>query len=287
MTSTVVATIPGGYPTNGVRCHQVRLRELTGEDQIFLIDTVGNLPPAQWTTEVLHRCISGVEQREGVSREQVRSLSVGDREALLLQLRLLSLGDRLDCVLSCPSPECQKKLGLELSTADLLRSAPPMQAHTLDVQLKDGAATCSVRLRLVTGQDQEAVVELARNDHRAAADVLLRRCVEKAVSNDMAMDELPSAISRQLGELMSELDPQAEMRMNVTCSECGRGFDALFDVASYLFLELQAGMRNLLHEVHLLAYHYHWSLAEILGMSARTRHRFLLLLEAELAGAGG
>jgi len=287
MIGTLVATIPGGYRVNGVRCHQVRLRELTGEDQIFLIDTVGQLPPAQWTTEVLHRCIAGLERGEGVSREQVRSLSVGDREALLLQLRWLSLGDPLACVLNCPTPECQEKLDLELRTSDLLQSALPVQVDAHEVQLKDGDATCSVRFRLVTGQDQEAVVELARSDHRAAADVLLRRCVESVVSTGAAIEELRSAMREQLSDLMSELDPQAEVRLNVTCSACGRAFEALFDVASYLFRELQVGMRNLLHEVHLLAYHYHWGLAEILGMSARTRHQFLRLLEAELAGAGG
>src|SRR5439155_18462964 len=170
---------------------------------------------------------------------------------------------------------------------DLLQSAPHIEVDAHDVQLKDGDATCSVRFRLVTGQDQEAVVELARNDQQAAADVLLRRCVEGTVGTGTTIGELPPAMTEQLGELMSELDPQAEVRLSVTCSACGRVFDALFDVASYLFHELQAGMRNLLHEVHLLAYHYHWSQAEILGMSARTRRRFLRLLEAELAGADG
>jgi len=285
MVLAVVATIPGGYHVNGSRCHQVRLRELTGEDHIFLLDTVGTLPPALWTTEVLHRCLSGVDGVEDVSREQVRSLNVGDREALLLQLRRLSLGDRLDCVLNCPSPECQEKLDLELRADELLQSVPPRVGEAHYVKLKDGDATCTVRFRLVTGEDQEAVVELARHDHRAAADVLLRRCVESVVSTGEAIVELPSAMKEQLGELMSELDPHAEVRLNVTCSACGRAFEALFDVASYLFHEMQAGMQNLLHEVHLLAYHYHWSLAEILGMSGRTRHQFLRLLEAELAGA--
>jgi phage FluMu protein gp41 len=287
MIRTVVATIPGGYRVNGDRCHQVRLRELTGQDQIFLIDAVGQLPPAQWTTEVLHRCLSGLDGEEGLSREQVRSLNVGDREALLLQLRQLSLGDRLDCVLNCPSTECQEKLDLELRADDLLQSVPPMWADAHEAQLRDGDATCSVRFRLVTGEDQEAVVELARHDHGAAGDVLLRRCVESVGGSGTAIEEIPSALREQLGELMSELDPQAEVRLSVTCSACGRAFDALFDVASYLFHELQAGMRNLLQEVHLLAYHYHWGLAEILRLSARTRHRFLRLLEAEFAGASG
>jgi len=287
MIRTVVATIPGGYRVNGARCHQVRLRELTGQDQIFLGDAAGQLPSAQWTTEVLHRCLSGLDGAEGVNREQIRSLNVGDREALLLQLRQLSFGNRFDCVVSCPFPDCQEKLDLELRAGELLQSVAPRQMDVHEAQLKDGETTCTVRFRLATGDDQEAVIELARRDYLAAGDVLLRRCVDRVGGSGTVVEEMPSALKEQLGERMSELDPQAEVRLKVTCSACGRVFDALFDVASYLLHELQAGMRNLLHEVHLLAYHYHWGLAEILGMSARTRHQFLRLLEAELAGASG
>jgi len=41
-------------------------------------------------------------------------------------------------------------------------------------------------------------------------------------------------------------------------------------------------MHHLYREVHLLAYHYHWSATEILRMSAEKRRKFLRLLEEEL-----
>jgi hypothetical protein len=81
---------------------------------------------------------------------------------------------------------------------------------------------------------------------------------------------------------MAELDPQAEITLHLACPVCGAAFSAIFDTASYLIQELEAGVRHFYHEVHLLAYHYHWSATEILGMSIGKRRKFLRLLEEEL-----
>src|SRR4051794_29978680 len=118
MTSSVVATLPGGRWVHGACCREAQLRELTGEDQTCLAEEARALPPAQWTTEVLARCVTALGSGEPVTRETVRSLTVGDREALLLHLRCLTAGDRLQCVLTCPSPGCEEKLDLELKAAD-------------------------------------------------------------------------------------------------------------------------------------------------------------------------
>jgi hypothetical protein len=81
---------------------------------------------------------------------------------------------------------------------------------------------------------------------------------------------------------MAALDPQAEITLTLVCPACGAAFSTNFDTASYFIQELKAGMRSLYREVHSLAYHYHWSPTEILGMSAEMRRKFLVLLEEEL-----
>src|SRR5262249_11216192 len=137
-----------------------------------------------------------------------------------------------------------------------------------EVWVRDGDAAYRVRFRLPTGFDQEAAAALARTDLGAAVDLLLRRCVASVVATDGApIEEFPAALRDQLPAMMAELDSQAEINLRITCAACGGAFAAVFDTANYLFQELQAGMRHLDHEVHLLAYHYHWSPSEILGMS--------------------
>ena len=127
--STVV-TIPHGYLTDGILRHEVCLRELRGEDIVFLSDECHGLIPAQWTTEVLMRCVT----RLGPGRPtyaEVRSLTLGDREALLLHLRRLTWGEHLRCVLTCPLPGCHEKLDLDLRVGDTLDAAIILSSETL------------------------------------------------------------------------------------------------------------------------------------------------------------
>jgi predicted RNA-binding Zn-ribbon protein involved in translation (DUF1610 family) len=286
MIGSVAATIPGGHWINGACCREAQLRPLTGADQAFLLEQGGSLLPAQWTTEVLARCVTRLSSGEPVTRDTMRALTVGDREALLLHLRRLTAGDRMQCVLACPA--CGEKLDLELKATDLLVPAcgEPQERH--ETWVRAGDAACRIVFRLPTGADQEAAASLARTDVDAAADLLLHRCVESVVDADGSpVQELPAAVREQLPARMAELDAQAELTLRLTCPACSGMFTTIFDVASFLFQEIQADLRHLDHEVHLLAYHYHWSPSDILGLSTRQRRRYLELLDAELARGAG
>ena len=126
MTGSIEVALAGGVWVSGA-CHRdVELRPLTGADQLALMEDAASLPPAQWTTEALMRCLTRISSGERVTREAVRSLTVGDREALLLHLRRLTTGDRLPCVVTCPSAGCEHALEFELSVTDLL--LPPAGA---------------------------------------------------------------------------------------------------------------------------------------------------------------
>jgi hypothetical protein len=284
MTPSVIIRLPGGFNANGEHWREAHLRALTAEDQLFLAEECHGLMPAQWATEALTRCVTRLGPHESVNQDVVRALSVGDREALLIHLRRLTAGDRISCVLTCVAPACGEKLELDLNAADLLLEAyaDPPQHHELRIARDDGDATV-VRFRLPNGFDQEAAALLARTDVAAAIDLLLHRCTQSAtVADGSEARELAGSVGASLSARMAELDPQAEIVLRVTCPACARTFSAVFDAAAYLAQEIQHAVRRLYHEIHLLAYHYHWSAAEILRMSARTRRQYLRLLENEL-----
>jgi len=133
------------------------------------------------------------------------------------------------------------------------------------------------------GADQEAAALAARTDVTGALELLLRRCVRSITSSDgNPVDTFSDSLREQLSDRMAELDPQAEIVLHFACPACGAPFRAIFDTASYLMEELKASMRHLYREVHLLAYHYHWSPTEILSLSAGKRWTFLQLLEEEV-----
>lgn len=241
------------------------MRALNGADQAFLASAERlALLPVQWTTTALSRCAPNLPQPE--------TLTVGQRERLLLELRRISLGERLDCTLMCPSPGCGEKLDLELRISDLLVSSEANSSSEYEMG--------RIRFRLVTGADQEAAALLALSEPDAATDLLFERCV--VASNGPLLPEEKEALSTRL----SELDPQAEMRIDVRCAACGNTFSTLLDAASYLREELKSSLKNLYREVHTLAWHYHWSAAEILSLTVAERKRYLQLIDEQL-GEGG
>lgn len=283
----LAATLPGGYWHRGRRYRRAVLRPLAGADEVFLLDAGRTLAPARRTTALLARCLERLGPLRRVTAETVRGLTAGDREALLLQLRRLTLGERMDCVLRCPVTECGERLDLELRVSELLLPPDPGSRERYETTVGEDGAAFEVRFRLPTGADQEAAADLAGADPGAAAALVLRRCVERVSAGDGALpaSRWPPAVAREIPARMAELDPQAEIELRLTCPACGHPFSALLDAGAFLFQELAGRGRDLYREVHLLALHYHWSEAEILGLTPARRWLYLDLL-AEEPGAG-
>ena len=283
MLDQISVTLPRGLWLEGSRFQEAEVRPLTGRDEAWLLDGSEFLLPAQWTTALLSRCVIRLGPLSPVSAETVRSLAVGDREALTLHLRRLTLGNRLQCVLRCPRAECNEPLDLELDIGELLQPPYPDPRPFYEVTIGENGAAYKVKFRLPTGGDQEEAASLARQDPGAGAEVLLRRCLE-LVSGEghEPVDALPAALVEQISEMMAELDPQSELKLNLTCPVCGHFFSTIFDTASYFFQELAGRSKHLYREVHQLAFYYHWGEAEIMGMTARKRQRYLEFLAEAL-----
>lgn len=282
MNETAVVTLPGGYWLDGICHRQAEVRSLTGDDEAFLFENGESLLPAERATALLTRCLSRLGTQTNPAADVVRSLTVGDREALLLHVRRLTLGERLHCVIICA--QCGEKMDLEMKVGDLLAPPYSLNRERPEVEVTDNGVRYRVRLRLLTGGDAEAAAAMALVDPRGAADLLLYRCVESITTdNGRPVDELPAALLEYLPAALLDLDPQAEIRMKFACLECKRPFCALFDASAYFFQEIAAGIKQLYREVHTLAFYYHWSEAEIIRMTRRKRQRYLRLLAEALA----
>ncbi len=276
--------LPGGYWLDG-ECHrEASLRPINGSDEAFLMEIREALLPAQQTTAILVRCLTKLGPFSKATPEMVRALNIGDRDALMLHLRRITLGERLECILTCPEKSCEEKMDLSLNIGDLL-SQPycrPQLWHKSSIIEDDQCY--EVRFRLPNGGDQEAAALQAIRSPGTAIDLLLSRCVNMVRSNEGAiLDCIPSVIYQQLSDTMAKLDPQAEIILKMMCPACNRSFSAAFDPAEYLIHELTENtLDRLYREVHLLAYHYKWSEAEVLGMTSRKRRRYIELLEETL-----
>jgi hypothetical protein len=283
MPSGVAVTLPHGVRVGSEWTRDVRLRSVTGDEEVYVTDEAADILPAERTTGLLARCVERIGPAEA-SAEAVLALTVGDREALLLHIRRHTFGDRLDAVLTCPASDCGERMDLELRVGDLLVDAYAANHEWHEATIVEGDAQFDVRYRVPTGADQEVAARLASDLPHATATIL-ERCVDEV--SDRAgrrLDHIPDPVAKALPGLMASHDPQAEIVLLLVCPECATEFRVLFDAGAYLAREL-ASRRDGVHEdVHHLALHYHWSESEILSMPTGKRRRYLELLADALGG---
>ena len=221
-------------------------------------------PPGQRALDLLATALAET------GSEELAHLTVGERDACLLQLREKTLGPTLRGGTECPA--CKARLELSLAVRDVLQDQPfPLPEREMEL----AAAGYSVRFRLPDGEDMAAAG--ACREVAAARALLLARCVLGAQQDGspVAPEELPAEVVEAIGESMAERDPQALVELRLTCAACAHSWTAVLDAGSFFWTELSALSQRLLHEVHVLARAYGWSEREILAMSAARRQGYI------------
>jgi hypothetical protein len=132
-----------------------------------------------------------------------------------------------------------------------------------------------IRCRLPNSTDVSLVA--SGGPQRKRTGELLARCIIDIKRDGKACDvnQLPDEVIETLSGHMEELDPQADIRMSLTCPDCGHTWDALFDIAGFLWAEIDQWAERMLHAVHKIARAYGWSEQEILNMSPLRRRLYL------------
>ena len=206
------------------------------------------------------------------SLQTLEQWTLGRRDAELLTLRGRLFGPELRCRTDCPT--CGERLELTMPV-DSLRATGSTVAQELDLH-HDGY---EVRFRLPIALD----VAQLRPDVDAPANRrwLVERCVLAAQhEGEVAAADLPEAVVSALGAQMAEADPQADIQLALKCPVCQLQWQEVFDIASFLWAEIQILARRLLHEVHELAAAYGWREAEILALSPSRRQAYLELIRS-------
>jgi hypothetical protein len=210
--------------------------------------------------------IALLAEASGAAAEQLATLTVGERDRLILRLRQQLLGDRFDCETRCPA--CDEHLELTLDARQLLLPHPLPTDAEIRLGGDDYLATC----RLPNSADLAAC-----NDQPHPADALLALCVHVVDGDGAVIDarQLPMSMRERLDAHIAALDPQAEVLLDLRCPGCGHGWQAPFDPAAFLLLEIDAYAVQLLDDVHQLALAYGWSERDILAMRPSRRRRYL------------
>ncbi len=204
------------------------------------------------------------------------SLTIGHRDRLLFELRNWAFGSQLTCLANCPG--CGEKVEAVFPALDVITNGvgdKPPDEHVLETD------DYEVGFRLPICTDLTALKE--ELDVVAGHNCLFERCVAFARQKGVpvAPAELPDRLKTAVIQRMAQLDPHADVRLDMRCPSCDRNWEAPFDIVTFLWTEIQAWALRTLRDVHTLASVYGWSEAEILALHPTRRQRYLELIGRE------
>lgn len=283
--------LPGGYvDSSGLVHREAVLKQLSGREEELLARMAGAVP-ANLVTQILCHCVLRIGTVTPVTPAVARQLLIADRQFLLLKLREITFGDRVEGTLLCPWPDCGAKVDIDFSTTAVPVRRCENVAPTYFVDLSPEALSASVGIperisfRLPNGDDQEALAPVLAENPAEALTHLLERCLvveETSPDEQRLADKLSARARLEIEQAMEAHAPHIQLEMGLTCPECGRAFTAPFDVQDFFFGELKTSRDLLYRQVHYLAYHYHWSEREILEMTREKRLAYIEILADEI-----
>jgi len=263
-------TLPGGYWSGDKLEKDITFRSLNGysEQALLEIDVSRQLSPC-YVTAMLGAMIEKVGC-ENFEQEHAAGLCMADRQWLMLQFARHLNSDRVWLTSKCSACSLSFDIPLDLSDLPVKAAGKDFPHVHLSVQ------GCDVVLRVPTGVDQENLTGLSDG---SAAELLLKRSVLKV--NGKApeapwFDALSVAAIEKIERALEDASPAVTTALTTQCPECGA--DQVVRINPYGFFHTE--MHGLFEEVHMLAWHYHWSEQEILSLTRQRRHTYLQLIDS-------
>jgi hypothetical protein len=200
----------------------------------------------------------------------VAQITIGRCEASLLTLREWAFGSELAFIAACPG--CRQSLETRVQVDDLR----PRVEHAPETEASVVLGDYEVRCRLPSLSD---LLTCSSEDAEAGGRQLFTSCVIDARHNatPIAGDHLPDDVRRATEARMASMDPQADMRVALTCPDCSYHWSELFDVASFFWAEIDMWARRLLRDVDALARVYGWTERDVLALSPVRRQLYLAM----------
>jgi hypothetical protein len=205
------------------------------------------------------------------SRDKLAALTIGARDAMLLTLRQKLAGPLMEAVAGCPA--CGERLEMALDTRQMLslpRAEPPGKIQ-ISFQGED------LTFRLPTSQD--LLTAMSQADEMIWQLSIIHNCQLNECTQGET-NKLPENALPLIGQAIADADPLADIQLSLKCPACQHQWQAVFDIVSFLWTEIEVWAWRMLSDVHTLARAYGWGEREIVTLSP-TRRQFYL----EMVGA--
>jgi hypothetical protein len=224
--------LPAGYLTpEDLLVKEAFVRELNGydEERLSRVDLGKNT--AVYVTELLSL---GVESLGGEkpSKDIIRRLLIGDREALVLGIRQATYGNEVDFKLSCAACEKDSSVIIFIDKDVPVTTLDDPLKREFDVPLRNGG---TAKVRLLDGTAQEAFSEgLGKKTTPEINTIMLARSViavngRPVMSREDDVRQLSSADRSTLAQFIAEHQPGPQLNegVEVPCATCGEKYPIL------------------------------------------------------------
>lgn len=218
------ATLPGGLVHEGEVYRKATVRELNGEDEEFLARALAANDFGRYLQVLLERGVEKIGPLECTDK-LLDQLVIGDRDTLVLAVRIATYGPTLDLDVTCMHCGLDSKIRVdfaeEVPTKPL--AFPVEQPYQL-VELRNGFAN----VRLANGADLRHVNGLERNRTQAELNTeIMLRCVEsingERVTRKQQILQLGMADRVAIVRWMEENQPGPEYdKIKHACTVCGK-----------------------------------------------------------------
>jgi len=211
------------------------LRAMTGFEEEAVERWASEPNTARLCNELLARCLvpPGDDHADALSR--VRDASIAERDVALVQLRRMSLGDRVEAEVTCSACGRANTIDFALSSLPLPEGTAPTE---LSLEAPDGS---QVSARLPTAGDQEALLD--ENLETAAerrtwliARLMTRHGDRRGPFDAAEVHALHTGVRRAIETAIDDASPAVDLSMQVTCDACGHEMVEPFDVAGFFLL---------------------------------------------------
>lgn len=239
--------LPVGYRDQAGTLHRsALLRKMRGYEEELLHDTTLSL--AGLVTALIQGCLVRLGSIEYPDADVVADMYSADRAYLLLEIRRITLGDRMRARYICTHCGSEVAADTDLGSLQVTRWDDAARAEAIALELedgyrdRDGTVHGQVVMRLPTGRDEQLVSRTAEQHPLRARDALVLRCLRRLGEvPEQALESYGLKILRDLTlgdrmKLYGAIDanaPGIRFREEVKCNGCGSLFIALMDAADF------------------------------------------------------
>ncbi|OJH34505.1 hypothetical protein [Cystobacter ferrugineus] len=208
------------------------LRPMTGYEEELVEEHRDDANTAALCNELLARCLVPPGADATAARTRVRSLLVAERDAALVSLRRMSLGDKVSSRVSCPACGREVEIDFNLSALPLSVAEAP---ERVEVVVEGDIRAV---LRLPTAGDQEELLSAGLDGESLRRTFLLARTLVRFGDREGPFEPeftrgLRLLVRNAMEEALERVMPDLDLSMGVTCHDCGHAWSAPFDVPSF------------------------------------------------------